>query len=140
MLQSIDRGNLVLDYFTTNFRVEVDQRVESPVNFVQVTVGPSGFVGAPEETVVDFIRSAYVDRPKPDLVVAVAGPALVFARRHRSQLFPDVPLLFAAVDQRYLGSEPLGENEVAAAVAQRSILESWTTSCSCCPRPRRCSW
>jgi hypothetical protein len=114
VLQSIDRGNLVLDHFTTNFRVDVDQQVGHPVNFVQVTVGPSGLVAAPEQTVVDFIRSAYVDRPKPDLVVAIAGPASTFARRHRSQLFPDVPLLFAAVDERYLASEPPGENEVAA--------------------------
>jgi signal transduction histidine kinase len=116
VLQSIDRGNLVLDYFSSNFRVDLDQQVGRPINFLQVNVGPSGFVAAPEEAVVDFIRAAYVDRPKPDLVVAVAGPASAFARRHRSRLFPDVPLLFAAVDQRYLGSEPLGENEVAAAV------------------------
>ena len=60
-----------------------------------------------------------MNRPRPDLVVALAGPASAFARRHRSQLFPDVPLLFAAVDERYLGSEPLGDNEVATAVGQR---------------------
>ena len=55
VLQSIDRGNMVLDYFTTNFRVEVDQQVEQPVNFLQVNVGPSGFVASSEQTVVDFI-------------------------------------------------------------------------------------
>ena len=115
VLQSIDRGSLNLDYFTTNFRVDLDQQLGRPINFLQVTVGPSGFVGAPEQAIVDFIRSTYVDRPKPDLVVAIAGPASAFARRHRAQLFPDVPLLFAAVDQRYLGSEPLGGNDVAAA-------------------------
>ena len=47
--------------------------------------------------------------------MALAGPASAFARRHRSPLFPDVPLLFAAADERYLGSEPLGDNEVATA-------------------------
>ena len=44
VLQSIDRGNLTLDYITANFRVDLDQQVGRPVNFVQVTVGPSGFV------------------------------------------------------------------------------------------------
>jgi signal transduction histidine kinase len=117
MLQSIDRGNLVLDYFTANFRADVDQQVENPINFVQVTVGPSGFIGAPEQVVVEFIRSAYVDRTRPDLIVAVGGPASAFARRNRSHLFSDVPLLFVAVDQRYLDSEPLGENEAAAAAS-----------------------
>ena len=31
--------------------------------------------------------------------MAVAGPAAVFARKYRQQLFPDTPLLFAAVDR-----------------------------------------
>ena len=116
MLQSFDRGNLVLDHFTGNFRVDLDQRAGTPVNVVQVVVGPTGFVGAPEQAVVDFIRSTFADRPKPDLIVTVAGPAAVFARKYRQQLFPDTPLLFAAVDQRYLRDAPLGENETAVAV------------------------
>jgi signal transduction histidine kinase len=116
VLQSFDRGNLILDQFTGNLRVELDQRAERPVNVVQVVVGPTGFVGAPEQAVVDFIRSTFADRPKPDLIVTVAGPAAVFARKYRSQLFPDSPLLFAAVDQRYLKDAPLGENDTAVAV------------------------
>ena len=116
LLQSFDRGNLSVDHFTGNFRVELDQRAEKPVNVVQVVVGPTGFVGAPEQAVVDYIRSTFVDRPKPDLIVTVAGPAAVFARKYRQQLFPDTPLLFASVDQRYLGDAPLGENETAVAV------------------------
>ena len=91
VLQSFDRGNVAVDQFTSNFRVELDQRAEGPVNVVQVVVGPTGFVGAPEQAVVDYIRSTFVDRPKPDLIVTVAGPAAVFARKYRQQLFPDTP-------------------------------------------------
>ena len=86
------------------------------MNVVQVVVGPTGFVGAPEQAIVDYIRSTFADRPKPDLIVTVAGPAAVFARKYRQQLFPDTPLLFAAVDQRFLRDAPLGENETAVAV------------------------
>src|SRR5687768_16967958 len=59
VLQSFSRGNLVVDHFTANFRVEMDQRAGKLVNVVQVVVGPTGFVGAPEEAIVDFIRSTY---------------------------------------------------------------------------------
>ena len=104
-----------MDQFTGNFRVELDQRAEGPVNVVQVVVGPTGFVGAPEQAVVDYIRSTFVDRPKPDLIVTVAGPAAVFARKHRQQLFPDTPMLLASVDQKYLSDAPLGDNEAAVA-------------------------
>jgi hypothetical protein len=115
VLQSLDRGNVVLDHFNGNFRVSLDQRAGKPVNVVQVTVGPTGFVRAPEQSVVEYIRSMYVDRPPPDLIVTTGGPAAVFARKHRHELFPEKPLLFASVDQRYLNGAPLGGNESAVA-------------------------
>ena len=87
-----------------------------PSTSFRSSLGPTGFVGAPEQAVVDYIRSIFTDRPKPDLIVTIAGPAAVFARKHRQQLFPDTPLLFASVDQRYLRDAPLGENETAVAV------------------------
>ncbi len=116
VLQSFDRGNLIVDSFTGHFRVELDERAGTPVNVVQVVVGPTGFVAAPEREVVDYIRSIFADRPKPDLIMTVAGPATVFARKYRQQLFPEAPLLFAAVDQRFLRDAPLGENETAVVV------------------------
>jgi len=115
VLQTLDRGNLIVDRFTGNLRVDLEQRAGGPVNFVQIVVGPTGFVGAPEQSLIDFIRSIFADRARPDLIVTIAGPAAVFARKHRQELFPDAPLLFAAVDQNFLGNAPLGENEAAVA-------------------------
>ena len=120
VLQSFDRGNLILDHFTTNFRVDLDQRVGGPVNYIQLNVGPTGFVGAPEQSVVDFIRSTFANRPKPDLIVTIAGPAAIFARKYRQQLFPDTPLLFASIDERYLPGAPLASNETAV-----TVLHDW---------------
>jgi signal transduction histidine kinase len=116
MLQSFDRGNLTIDAFTGTFRVELDRLVGSTVNVVQVMVGPMGFVGASEEAVVDYIRAVFADTPGPDLIVTAAGPAAVFARKYRQRLFPDTPLLFASVDQRYLRAAPLANNEAAISV------------------------
>ena len=116
VLQSFDRGNLSSTTSPATSASTWTSAPGRPVNVVQVVVGPTGFVGAPEQAVVDYIRSTFADRPKPDLIVTVAGPAAVFARKYRQQLFPDTPLLFAAVDQRYLRDAPLGENETAVAV------------------------
>ncbi len=116
VLQSFNRGNMILDQFTGNLLVELDQRSEGPVNVVQVVVGPTGFVGASEQAFVDFIGSTFADRPKPDLIVTVAGPAAQFASKYRAHLFPETPLLFGAVDERYLQDAPLGENDTTVAV------------------------
>jgi signal transduction histidine kinase len=117
VLQSFARGNLILDHFTGNFRVDLEERAGSPVNIVEIVVAPTGFAVASEQTVVDYIRSTFAARPQPDLIVTIAGPASVFARKHRQQLFPDTPILFAAVDERYLAGAPLGDNETAVAAA-----------------------
>jgi signal transduction histidine kinase len=115
VLQSFDRGVQVLDYLTGNLRVDLDERIGRPVNVVQVVVSPSGTVGASEQAIVDYIRATYAARPEPDLLISLAGPATVFARKYRRQLFPDAPLLIMA-DQRYLRDAPPGENETAVAV------------------------
>src|SRR6188768_4336031 len=117
MLQSFDRGNMILDHFTGNLRVDLDEGTEGPANVIQVVVGPTGFVGASQDAVVDFIRSTFADRPKPDLIVSIAGPASVFALKYRQQLFPETPLLLAAVDYRYLRGAPMGENDAAVPAA-----------------------
>src|SRR5688572_26868154 len=88
VLQTLDRGNLTLDHFTGSFRVGLDQRVGRPVNVVQMVVGPTGLVGAPEPAIVDYIQSMYADRAPPDLIMTVGGPAALFARGHRTRLFP----------------------------------------------------
>ena len=62
MLQSLHRGNLVLDQFIGDFRVQLDKRVGGSVNVVPMVVGPTGFVGAPNQAAVNYIRSLYADR------------------------------------------------------------------------------
>ena len=121
LLQSFDRGTLVLDRFTADFRLHVDRRSTEPVTFTQFVVNPVGFHESPELAILDFLRAAFGGRRPPDLIVTTGGLAATFARKHRAQLFPDVPLLFAAVDQRFLRPPALSTNEAAVAVANNPI-------------------
>ena len=116
ILQSTERGNLTLDQFTAVFRVELERIARSPVNLVQVVVGETGLVDPADEAIVAFIQATFA-KQKPDLVMAIAGPAAQFGRKYRRLLFPDVPLLFAAVDRQVLDATPRGANEAAVAVA-----------------------
>src|SRR5687768_11923218 len=71
LLQSFTGGILTLDSFSANFRVDLEKRSGTLVNVVQVAVGATGFVGAPEQAVVDYVRAIFSDRPAPDLIVTV---------------------------------------------------------------------
>ena len=105
LLQSLDRGNLTLDYLTGNFRIDLDANESEPLTFTQFVVNPSGFDVSPDEAVLNYLEAAYASRPKPDLIVAMAGPAAAFARRHRGRIFPDRPVLFAGGDLRWMSEQ-----------------------------------
>ena len=121
ILQSLSRGNIVLDSLTSQFRVDLERLAGEPVNVVQIVIGTTGFIGAPEDAVVDYIRSTFPHGLEPDLIVTVGAPATVFARKYRQHLFPDKPLL-ACVDQRFLDDVPLEKNETAVAGASNFSL------------------
>ena len=116
LLQSFDRGTLVLDRFTAVLRTQLGEPSAEPLTFTEFVVNPAGFTESPERATVEYLRSAFVGRPRPDLVITIGGIAAAFAQRHRSELFPDTPILYASVDQRFLG-RGLTESETAVAVA-----------------------
>ncbi len=116
LLQSFDRGNLSLDRFTGVLRVEME-RGNDPVAFTEFVVSPEGFDEVPERAIVEYLRAAFEGRPKPDLVITTGGPAAAFAQRHRTQLFPDSPVLYASVDHRFVRDGVLSDRETAVAVA-----------------------
>ena len=110
-----------------------------PVNFVQVMVGPAGSVGASEQAVVDFIVSTFADGPRPDLIVAVAGPATVFARKNRKLPFPTHRSCSRPSTTDICARHRLGTMRPPSR-PPTIFRDSSMTSSKCCPRPGRCSW
>ena len=117
MLQSFDRGNLVLDQFTGEFRVGLDQRVGKPRARHSGRCCPDGDcqrVRASRRRLHSIhLRGSSALGPHRD---CRRTGGHTFARKHRRELFPGTPLLFASVDRRWLGDAPLGENESAVAI------------------------
>ncbi len=70
------------------------------------------FADEQEGPFVEYLRSLYVKRPL-DLVLAIGGPAASFIQRQRAQLFPSIPVIFAAVEQRRMPPASLTSNDVA---------------------------
>lgn len=116
VLQSIDRGSMVFDAFTAEFRSAIHKRAATSVTLFDFVVAPPGFVKAPDKSLLDFLQSIYGDR-RADLIVTLGGPAAAFARDNRRQLFPQSPIVFAAVDERWFQNAPLREDESAVAVS-----------------------
>jgi len=116
LLESSERGNLVLDRFTATLRARLAEQSVEPVTLTEFVVTPAGFTDSPEQAMVEFLRAAFAGRSKPDLVITTGGAAAAFLQRHRADLFHDSPALYASLDQRFL-SRAFSDHETAVAVA-----------------------
>ncbi len=103
--------------FAAMFRPELTRSSAEPVNYIEVALQTAAAsVRAPDDSIVTRLRSTF-DGTRLDLVVAIGGPAAAFAQEHRGQLFPTTPMLFAAVDRRFIDKGTMSDNDTAVAVA-----------------------
>ncbi len=111
-----ERNVLILESFTVGDRAEAVDHLElslrshvpAPVNFHLEYLESLRFRNpAFEDGAVDTLRRDYGGR-KVDLVVADFYPALVFAIKHRSEIFPTVPIVFVGVSTVRLDGQNLG--------------------------------
>jgi signal transduction histidine kinase len=69
----------------------------------------------PEGPFVEYLSALYARRP-PDLIICIGAPAANFVQRHRSRLFPSVPMLLTAVEERRIRFDTLTANDAVVAV------------------------
>jgi signal transduction histidine kinase len=72
--------------------------------------------GERDATFLEYLRELFSARPL-DLVVTMVGPAARFVQRHRRDLFPSTPVLFAALDPREMKDEALTANDAIVGVS-----------------------
>jgi hypothetical protein len=103
--------------FAGMFRPELTRSSAEPVDYIEVALQTAGeSVRPPDDSIVTRLGSRFAGT-RLDLVVAIGGPAAAFAQTHREQLFPSTPMLFAAVDRRFIETGTMGDNDTAVAVA-----------------------
>ena len=69
----------------------------------------------PEGPFVEYLSALYAKHP-PDLIICIGAPAASFVQRHRARLFPAVPMVMTAVEQRRIRFDRLTENDAVVAV------------------------
>jgi PAS domain S-box-containing protein len=111
-----EKNVLILESFTVGDRAEAVEHLESslrshvaaPVNFHIEYLESLRFRNpAYEDGAVDTLRRDYGGH-KLDLVVADFYPALRFAIKHRSEIFPGVPIVYVGVSAIRIQGEDLG--------------------------------
>lgn len=104
------------DYAET-MRTEINRQSRNSVDFVDHSLVHARMSNVQsEEPFVHYLESLHADHPL-DLIIAVGAPAANFVQQHRQRLFPKVPMIVTAVDQRRVQHDKLTENDTVVSFA-----------------------
>ena len=105
------------DTFAGYLRTDLAEKSAYPIDRYEVSLEIARFTdGERDEAFVGYLRAVFADHP-PDLIVTMISPAARFIQRHRRDLFPSTPVIFAALDARAIKDATLTANDTMVAVS-----------------------
>ena len=105
------------DTFAGYLRTDLAEKSPFPLDRYEVSLEIARFTdGERDEAFVGYLRAVFADHP-PDLIVTMISPAARFIQRHRRDLFPSTPVIFAALDARAIKDATLTANDATVAVS-----------------------
>src|ERR1700735_2874357 len=114
------------DAFGDYLRTDLAEKSPYPLDAYEVLLEIARFNdGELDEAFVSYLRALFASRP-PDLIITMVSPAARFIQRHRRDLFPSTPVIFAALDARAIKDPTLTANDTMVAVStdQRAVIEN----------------
>jgi signal transduction histidine kinase len=114
------------DAFGDYLRTDLAEKSPYPLDPYEVLLEIARFGdGERDEAFAGYLRALFGTHP-PDLIVTMVSPAARFIQRHRRDLFPSTPAIFAALDARAIKEATLGANDTVVAVStdQRAYIEN----------------
>jgi signal transduction histidine kinase/ABC-type uncharacterized transport system substrate-binding protein len=105
------------DAFGDYLRTDLAEKSPYPLDAYEVLLEIARFNdGERDEAFVSYLRALFASRP-PDLIITMVSPAARFIQRHRRDLFPSTPVIFAALDARAIRDATLTANDTTVAVS-----------------------
>ena len=107
---------------TSAIRSTINAGSKSPISFYSEHLDANRFFGPEyENEFVQFLKAKYRER-HIDVVIVVGVSALDFIARRREQLWPSVPVVFAAIDEATMSRRTL-PNNVTGATMQLTLQD-----------------
>ena len=105
------------DAFASNLRTDLAEKSPYSLDRYEVSLEIARFGdGERDEAFADYLRALFATRP-PDLIITMVSPAARFIQRHRRDLFPSTPVIFAGLDARTIKDATLTANDTMVAVS-----------------------
>ena len=96
-----------------SFREEILKKSPGPIDVYELSLDTARIRNPDDELpFVEHVLKVLSGR-KLDLIVPVGAPAAFFMRRHRSELFPETPMMILGADRRRIPRNTLGKRDTA---------------------------
>jgi signal transduction histidine kinase len=119
ILQSFDQNSKPWSEYSKALRQELERRSPWPVIIEEASVITARADEQNTETqFVGYLHALFDHRP-PDLIVTFGALGGAFVQRHRSELFPAIPMILTTIEARRVQSLTLTENDTVVAVRQK---------------------
>ena len=103
--------------FAGYLRTDLAEKSLYPLDRYEVTLEIARFTdGERDEAFAGYLRALFATHP-PDLIITMVSPAARFIQRHRRDLFPSTPVIFAALDARAIRDATLTASDTMVAVS-----------------------
>ena len=126
LLHSFGSNFQAEDTFAGYLRTDLAEKSPYPLDRYEVSLEIARFSdGERDEAFASYLRALFAAHP-PDLIVTMVSPAARFIQRHRRDLFPSTPVIFAALDARAIKDATLTANDtmVAVSIDLNAIIEN----------------
>jgi signal transduction histidine kinase len=119
ILHSFGQNSKPWSEYSKALRQELERRSPWPVIIEEVSVITARADEQNAETqFVGYLHALFDHRP-PDLIVTFGALGGAFVQRHRSELFPAIPMILTTIEARRVQSLTLTENDTVVAVRQK---------------------
>lgn len=116
VLHSFGREFRPWSEYARSIKEELEQQSPWPLDIQEHALLTARFNNpGPEAPFVEYLSSLYQGAP-PDLVLSIGAPAARFLQKYRGKLFPDVPMVLTAVEQRLVNRFDLTGNDVVVSI------------------------
>jgi signal transduction histidine kinase len=122
IVHSVGRDFSPWDDYARKIREELRLQSKDPIDIFEASLSTARFPDGNEDAFVSYLNAVFSER-KLDLIMTIGGPAARFFQQNRQRIFPSIPTLYAALEQRISPDAPATDAMVSVSIDVLGTVE-----------------
>ncbi len=115
IVHSVGRDFSPWNDYAQKIREELRLQSKDPIDIFEASLSTARFPDGNEDAFVNYLNAVFSER-KLDLIMTIGGPAARFFQQNRQRIFPSIPTLYAALEQRISPNAPATDAMVSVSI------------------------